>query len=149
MSCPFFMPISKLNDGGWLHPSRLPLGSGWQGHCCAPGHEGTEPTAEELHEFCNLGYAARCSRLPKERTTDAIRFCVSRDASTQLLVQFVCEFDHRPASHGTLEYDLSLNRWIGKHADPRIQRLAECYLEAYMARRNGPLPENFDSRTTA
>ncbi len=57
MACPFFMPTSKLEDGGWLHPSRLPLGGGWIGHCSAPGYEGAEPTNQELRELCNLGYA--------------------------------------------------------------------------------------------
>lgn len=149
MACPFFLPTRKLEDGGWLHPSRLPLGAGWHGQCGAPGHEGAEPTSDELHRFCNLGYAWGCPHLPKERTADAVRFCVSRDAGTQLLLQFVCEFDHRPASHGTLEYDLSLRRWMGIHADPRIQRMAECYLEAYLSRRNRTLPESVDSRTSA
>jgi hypothetical protein len=149
MSCPFFLPISKLDDGGWLHSSRLPLGAGWNGQCCAPGHEGIEPTTEELREFCNLGYASRCPYLPKERTADAVRFCVSRDAGTQLLLQFVCELDHRPAGYGTLEYDLSLNRWIIIHADPRIQKMAECYLHSYMSRRKRMPPEIANSRTTA
>lgn len=149
MACPFFMPTRKLDGGGWLHPSRLPLGGGWHGQCYAPGRESSEPTSDELHQFCNLGYAARCPHLPKERSADAVRFSVSRDAGTQLLLQFVCEFDHRPASHGTLEYDLSLNRWIGIHADPRIQRMAECYLEAYMFRRNRTPPESANSRSSA
>ena len=52
LACPFFMPVQKL-DGAWLHPSRLPLGAGWDGHCSAPGHEGTRPSDQELHEFCN------------------------------------------------------------------------------------------------
>ena len=79
MACPFFMPTSKLEDGGWLHPSRLPLGGGWTGHCSAPGHEGAEPTNQELRELCNLGYAASCPRLPKERAYDAVRFSIARD----------------------------------------------------------------------
>ena len=66
LACPFFMPVQKL-DGAWLHPSRLPLGAGWDGHCSAPGHEGARPSDQELQEFCNLGYAAKCSRLPAER----------------------------------------------------------------------------------
>lgn len=134
MSCPFFFPVTKLDDGGWLHPSRLPLGGGWQGQCCAPGNEGVEPTNEELREFCNLGYARVCPRFPKDRVADAVRFSIARDMGTQLLLWFVFELDHHPAGHGTLEYDRSLNRWVGTHADPRIQRMAECYLETYLSR---------------
>jgi hypothetical protein len=146
--CPFFIPTMKLEDGGWLHSSRLPLGGGWRGQCCAPGNEGTEPTTEELREFCNLGYARACARLPKERTADAVRFAVSRDAGTQLLVQFVTEFNHQPAGHGILEYDSSLGRWVGTHSDPCIQRMAECYLEAYLSRRN-KASESVVTRTSA
>ena len=149
MSCPFFLPTRKLDDGGWLHPSRLPLGGGWLGQCCAPGHEGTEPSTEEVREFCNLGYAAKCSRLPKDRTADAVRFSVSRDTGMQILVSFVCESSHRPAGHGTLEYDLGQRRWLGPHPDPRIQRMAECYLEAYVARRTTPISVGSSTRIDA
>jgi hypothetical protein len=147
MPCPFFLPTSKLNDGGWLHHSRLPLGGGWQGQCFAPGHEGTEPTTDELREFCNLGYAAGCARMPKERTVDAVRFSIFRDAGKQLLLRFVCESGHRPASHGTLEYDLSSGKWTVPHSDLRIQKMAECYLEAYLRRRIRTVPANATLRT--
>jgi hypothetical protein len=138
VACPFFMPTSKLDDGGWLHPSRLPLGGGWTGHCGAPGNEGVEPTNQELREFCNLGYAATCPRLPKERAYDAVRFSIARDRGTQLEFWFVCESEHRPASRGTLQYDLSLGRWVSSHADLRIQKMAECYLQSYLLRRVQP-----------
>jgi hypothetical protein len=138
VACPFFMPSSKLDDGGWLHPSRLPLGAGWSGHCCAPGHEGAEPTNQELRELCNLGYAAGCTRLPEARPHDAVRFSVARDRGAQLEVWFVCEARHRPAGHGILEYDLALDQWTSSHPDPRIQKMAECYLQSYLARRIQP-----------
>ncbi len=145
MACPFFMPTGKLDDGGWLHPSRLPLGSGWRGQCTAPGHEGAEPTTEELREGCNLGYAATCWRLPKERTCDAVRFSVARDCGAQLLLWFVCESAHQPAGHGTLEYDLVLGRWNSSHPDPRIQKMAACYLQSYLLRRVQPAPADIPS----
>jgi hypothetical protein len=140
VACPFFMPTNKLVDGGWLHASRLPLGGGWTGHCSAPGHEGAEPTDEELRELCNMGYAASCPRLPKERTADAVRFSIARDRGAQLLLWFVCESGHRPASYGTLEYDLSLGQWTSSHPDARIQKMAECYLQSYLLRRIQPTP---------
>jgi hypothetical protein len=136
MACPFFMPTAKCDDGGWIHPARLPLGAGWQGHCCAPGYEGSEPTREEVRDFCNLGYASRCSRLPKERTADAVRFSVSRDRAERLTVCFVREFGHRPADYGTLEYDATLGQWISSHPDLCIQKMADCYLQSYLVRRN-------------
>jgi hypothetical protein len=124
MACPFFMPTSKLEDGGWLHPSRLPLGGGWIGHCSAPGHEGAEPTNEELRELCNMGYATACPRLPEDRTSDAVRFSIARD-------------------HGA-----RLSLWISFHADPRIQKMAECYLQSYLLRRIQPATAGLKSDTT-
>lgn len=148
MACPFFMPTSKLDDGGWLHPSRLPLGGGWIGHCSAPGHEGAEPTNEELRELCNLGYAAVCPRLPKERAYDAVRFSIASDRGDRLLVWFVCESGHRPAGYGVLEFKLSLGQWISSHPDARIQKMAECYLQSYLLRRIQPALAGVTPSTT-
>ena len=148
MACPFFMPTNKLEDGGWLHPSRLPLGGGWTGHCSAPGHEGAEPTNQELRELCNLGYAASCPRLPKERAYDAVRFSIAHDRGAQLELWFVCESGYRPASHGKLEYDLDLSQWVSSHSDLRIQKMAECYLQAYLLRRIQPALAGSSSSST-
>jgi hypothetical protein len=135
MACPFFLPTQKLESGEWLHPSRLPLGSGWLGQCSAPGHEGVHPAETELREFCNLGYAAKCHRLPKERACDAVRFSVARECGPQLMLWFVCETDHRPAHHGQLQYDALLGQWTSSHPEPRIQKMAECYMQSYLQRR--------------
>jgi len=129
------MPTAKCEDGTWIHPARLPLGAGWWGHCCAPGHENSQPAADEIREFCNLGYATTCSRLPRERTADAVRFSVSRDCGGRLTVCFVCELGHRPAAHGLLEYNLATRTWLAAHPEPRIQKMAECYIASYLARR--------------
>jgi|SRR5208282_1849277 len=142
------MPTNKLEDGGWLHPSRLPLGGGWTGHCSAPGHEGAEPTNQELRELCNLGYAASCPRLPKERAYDAVRFSIAHDRGAQLELWFVCESGYRPASHGKLEYDLDLSQWVSSHSDLRIQKMAECYLQAYLLRRIQPALAGSSSSST-
>lgn len=136
MACPFFMPSSKLDDGGWIHPARLPLGAGWAGSCSA--NPRIEPTTNQLRQFCNLGYAAACPHLPKERAWDAVRFSVVRDRGTQLQLCFVCESGHRPAQHGMLEYDVACRAWAALHPDPRIQKMAECYLQSYLVRRLSP-----------
>ena len=135
MACPFFVPTHKLDDAGWLHPLRLPLGGGWQGQCSAPGHEGAEPSDRDLHECCNLGYAHSCAWLPQERSCDAVRFSVAHDHGTRLLLWFVCETGHRPEAHGMLEFDVSQAHWTAPHPDVRIQKMAECYLESYLLRR--------------
>jgi hypothetical protein len=134
LACPFFMPLQKL-DGAWLHPSRLPLGHGWDGQCSAPGHEGAQPSDHELQQFCNLGYATKCSRLPVERECDAVRFSVARDHGSRLLLWFVCETGHRPTKHGTLEYDVDQRQWISAQSNPRIQKMMDCYVEAYLRRK--------------
>jgi hypothetical protein len=138
VACPFFMPTIKLDDGGWQHPSRLPLGAGWNGRCSAPGYEDAEPTDQELHELCNLGYAVTCPRLPRERTCDAVRFSIARDQGNRLHFHVVCESGHAPASHSMLEYDVVGSEWISAHPDVRIQKMAECYLQSCLLRRIQP-----------
>ena len=136
MACPFFVPTQKLENGSWMHPSRLPLGAGWTGRCSSPGQEAVELNPTELLE-CNLGYA-RCARLAADRPCDAVRFSVSRDRGACIALWFVCEAAHHPVSHGILEYSLTSNHWTAPHPDPRIQSLAECYLQSYLLRRIPP-----------
>src|SRR5208283_1364782 len=119
----------------WPFPQRLPLGAGWTGACTAPGHEGTRPSDEELKSGCNLGYAKACSRLPAERHADAVRFALREERDHILRVQFAFEREHLPAGHGELLYDTASGSWLRPHADARVQRMAECYLQAQRARR--------------
>jgi hypothetical protein len=142
VACPFFLPTQKFEEGAWLHPSRLPLGAGWRGHCFAPGHEGEEPSAAELTEGCNLGYAVSCSRIPGERASDAVRLSVARDFGSEISLCFVTENAHLPVTHGLLTYDVGSQAWTCVHPDVRIQKMAECYLDSYLLRRtqNGATP---------
>jgi hypothetical protein len=147
VACPFFMPIEKLENHAWQHPARLPLGCGWSGHCTAPGHEGEVPPLEAMEQLCNLGYAANCGRLPQERSWDAVRFAVvaargeikavtgnGRVPSATILLQYVCEREHRPAQHGLLQFDSAGAGWLERHADSRVQKMAECFMETYLAK---------------
>jgi hypothetical protein len=139
------MPIEKLENGSWPHTHRLPLGCGWSGHCSAPQHDGEIPSQNELREFCNLGYAERCARLPRERAWDSVRFGartiggnsngVGMMQTGMVQLRYVCERDHRPVEHGFLEFDPALDRWLKSHADRRVQRMAECFLTAYFDKR--------------
>lgn len=141
MACPFFMPIQKFENGEWAHAARLPLGCGWSGHCTAPGHENETPSSEELREFCNLGYAEKCVRLPQERAWDSVRFTARAVSSgtdgsgDRIEVRYVCERAHRPAGNGILECDAVGGVWPKRHQDTRIQRMAECFLAAYVEKR--------------
>jgi len=142
------MPVSKLENGSWPHPTRLPLGCGWSGHCTAPGHEEAVPSREILESFCNLGYAS-CSWAPVERRWDAVRFATasparnSRDAPAAenapariLRLTYVYELANRPAGQGELEFDLATTTWLRRHEDARIQRMAECFVESYLNKRS-------------
>ena len=136
MACPFFMPQHKFENGSWPHPARLPLGAGWTGYCTAPGHEGAVPELSTLESGCNLGYASSCSRRPAERAWDSVRFRVTRTGERRVVVLYSCERDHRPATHGTLEYDITAAMWISSHHDLRIQRMAECFVESHLSGKN-------------
>jgi hypothetical protein len=134
LACPFFVPTERADDLALPHPARLPLGAAWRGACSAPGHERAVPDNQEL-EACNLGYAKACPRLPVERNCDAVRFAVTNDSGGRISVQFVFEAEYRPTGHGVLEYDAVLKDWVLPHAEVRIQRLAECFLQVYLERR--------------
>ena len=136
MACPFFMPGERFEAIPLPHRSRLPLGDGWKGFCTAPGHENSVPDDRELTELCNMGYAKRCPHLPQQRAADAVRFSVARDRDGSVLLFYICERDHHPGEHSTLEYDCASSGWRSQHRDPRIQRMAECYLEVYLQRRD-------------
>jgi len=122
----------------WIHPSRLPLGAGWEGNCTAPSGEGTIVRGDQL-AHCNLGYASGCPRLPKERKWDAIRFAVTSEHEFRICLAYVCEKNHLPSEHGRLEYSVAQGHWLSSHADLRVQRMAECFLESWLvkARRAG------------
>jgi hypothetical protein len=149
MACPYFLPIEKL-EGTWPHPHRLPLGCGWKGQCTAPGHEGEVPSDDELREFCNLGYAHGCARLPRDRAWDSVRFgarILSKNGaaslngnendstSARIQIRYICERDHRPSGHGVLIFVRqpdSQSRCEKNHPDARLQRMAECFLQSYL-----------------
>lgn len=136
MACPFFMPEQRL-DSDWPFPQRLPLGAGWAGSCTAPGHEGARPSEEELTSGCNVGYARSCSRLPTERHADAVRFALGEERDGILRVLFTCEREYLPAGNGELLYTAANESFLRAHHDPRLQRMAECYVQAKRARRGG------------
>lgn len=140
MACPYFMPLARLENGSWPHPARLPLGGGWTGHCTAPQHENEIPPQDVLEAFCNLGYATSCAWAPQECKWDAVRFAVTAqthlqsreksDSSRVIHLCYVCERDHRPVERGDLEFDAQECRWLKSHEDPRVQKMAECFLKS-------------------
>ncbi len=96
-----------------------------------------------MEKFCNLGYANSCDWAPEDRVWDAVRFAVCappiRDeradailAGRTLRLRYVCEKNHRPVESGDLEFDLVHGAWQNRHGDPRVQKMAECFLDSYM-----------------
>lgn len=143
MACPYFMPLEKLANGSWPHPARLPLGGGWAGHCTAPHHENETPPQGVLESFCNLGYATGCAWAPQEREWDAVRFAISARRSgtagnpSQLIsICYVCERNHLPVERGDLEFEVQQFNWVKPHPDPRLQKMAECFLKSRMEKNN-------------
>jgi hypothetical protein len=50
-------------------------------------------------------------------------------------LQYVCERENRPVEYGTLEFDPISSRWLRSHGDARVQKMAECFLQAHRDRR--------------
>ena len=133
MTCPYFFPTERI-AAGWPYPSRLPLGAGFTGTCHASGEE-TIPTETELRDFCNLGYARGCSRMPKDHCADGVRFAVARDEGRVIILHYVSECEHEPVEYGRLEYDCTEQKFTAPLRDMCLQRQAECYLGVYLERR--------------
>jgi len=133
LACPYFVPREILNDGSWPHPSRLPLGAGWSGECCA-GAQPTTPGTAVLRDSCNLGNAAACPHLPADRDWDAVRFSIASTSLDQITLWYVCERGHAPIEHGKLTFNLAGGICRNPHPDPRVQRLANSYFEAWWMR---------------
>ncbi len=131
MACPFFIPTERMDNLSHPHPARLPLGAAWAGKCSVVQQI---PSDADLREYCNLGYS-ECNHLPAERHADAVRFAVAAASDGKVTLRYACELNHRPADCGTLEFDRHQSTWAQQHSDPRIQKMAECYLQVFLSRR--------------
>ena len=134
MACPFFMPDQRL-EGDWPFPQRLPLGAGWTGTCAAIANSEVRPNEHELKTACNMGYAKGCSRLPQDRQADAVRFAKGDGHDGLIHIRFSYERDYLPVAHGEVIYDTTTRRLQTAVANPCLLRMAECYIEAQIARR--------------
>ena len=135
MPCPYFIPRERFDNAAFPHPSRLPLGAAFRGTCGAPGCEQAIPTDEEVKQGCNLGYARNCSRLPEDRAADAVRFSILRDRDGTVSICYVAELNYLPVESSNLHYDMATKRWSRAHGEAKVQSLAECFLQTYLARR--------------
>jgi hypothetical protein len=133
VACPFFFPLEKVSLG-WAFPARLPLGAGFTGVCRA-GTEEITPSETELRDFCNIGYAGGCVRMPAARCADGVRFAIARDEDSRIVLHYVSERMHEPVEYGRLEYDCAHHLWPTPLRDACLQRQAECYVAVYLERR--------------
>jgi hypothetical protein len=135
VACPYFFPKEKCFTVGWAFPGRLPLGAGFSGTCCAVAKAEVAPDDNTLRDFCNLGHAHGCSRMPPQRRADSVRLAVAKDTGERIVLNYVYDLDHLPVEHGQLEYDCAQQCWLATSADACLQRQAECYLAVYLERR--------------
>jgi hypothetical protein len=134
VACPYFFPKEKCLTVGWAFPSRLPLGAGFRGTCRAAGEAEVAPDDNALRDFCNVGYACGCPRVPVDRRADSIRFAVAVDDGERIVLHYVYDRDHLPVEHGQLKYDCAQRLWLSRVADACLERQAECYLAIYLER---------------
>lgn len=104
MACPFFLPVRRLDSGGWNPAPRLPLGDAYGGSCHAPAGAPLEPPEAVQRELCNCGYARqRCSHFPDNGAADAVRFSVTDDQDGRVTLLYILEKDHAPMEHGLFD----------------------------------------------
>jgi len=136
VACPFFVPSRRLEIAGWVRPPRFPLGDPFGGACHARPADVVEPPEARQRELCNCGYArGRCDRFPGDSAADAVRFSVTDETPTKVLLVYVIEKDHAPAGHGALEYLIEDARLDGPPISDILQQQARAFLESYLSRR--------------
>ena len=136
MACPFFVPSRRLEAAGWVRPPRFPLGDSFGGTCHARPSDIIEPPEAHQRELCNCGYArSRCDRFPGGGAPDAVRFSVTDDTPTRLLLVYVIEKDHAPAEFGTLEYAVGDARLDGLAITEILAQQARAFLDSYLRQR--------------
>ena len=136
MACPYFYPTERFLQALWPHASRLPLGDGLAGRCCADPAGEAVPSQAALENHCNLGYArGQCGRFPGSAGPEAVRFTVSSQENGIVRIYYVLERDHRPYEHGPLEYDTKRRALVALPSSRLLARQAEAYVDSYLRRR--------------
>lgn len=119
VACPFFMPVALVEETGWIHAPRLPLGARYRGFCKSRPDEQFEAQGD----LCNCGYArAACDRFPMDAEADAVRFSVI--ANDPLKLVYIYERGHAPSTFGVFEYP------AGPGGDAILAAQARAFAEA-------------------
>jgi hypothetical protein len=138
------MPVEFIEQDGWLHAPRLPLGGLYRGICYA-GAEPFQPPKSSQDDLCNCGYArGRCDRLP-DGAADAVRFSKLSDAGGRLKLVYIVEKNHVPAESGTIEYPLAETR-LEEDPTRLLAVQAQAFVQSYLrfsgsTSRPGPDPQ--------
>jgi hypothetical protein len=134
MSCPYFMPVDRLESAEWIHAPRLPLGDAYRGVCHAQPRDLFEPAEADQRDLCNCGYARdRCGRLPAD-APDAVRFSVVGDAGDRVRIIWLIEKDHSPVEFGTLEYAEGKLSSETFSPTPLLTAQANAFIRSYLDR---------------
>jgi hypothetical protein len=145
MACPFFYPVAPFDERRWSPRPQMPLGDPYDGECRAAA--GYRPGEQDLRNLCNMGYArGKCPRFQDSCSSDAARFSAASDDGETITIAWVVERDHRPATHGRLEYSKAAGRFTAPPADQILHRQAAAYVAAYLRRKAAPAPAGGPSR---
>jgi hypothetical protein len=121
MSCPFFLPASRLAD---FAPGPMPLGDSYGGECSAD--PGALIPIDTLRGCCNHGYARGVCERAAQSEADAARFMIKADSADSVLVAWAVERNHHPVAVGTLTLPLA-----GECSSP-LERQARAYVDSYL-----------------
>jgi hypothetical protein len=129
------MPVTRLDQDGWIHAPRFPLGHPYSGVCHARPEEPFVPPESSLHDLCNCGYArSRCDRFPKDSTVDAVRFSVTSIEPDSVCLVCILEGAHAPVEYGTLKYATRQSRFVDPPPTAILSAQAQVFLESHLNR---------------
>jgi hypothetical protein len=120
MSCPFFLPASRLSG---FSSRPMPLGDSYSGECAA--NPGALIPLDTLQRCCNLGYARGVCEPAAQAEADAARFMIRSDSAGSVLVSWSMERNHHPVAVGTVTFPLA-------DCSTPIERQARAYCDSYL-----------------
>ena len=62
--------------------------------------------------------------MPEDRYADCVRFALSKDEGTKIVLQYVYEREHEPIRHGVVEYDCVAHAWTVFSLDDVVRAAA-------------------------